>query len=48
MKVRFFKMLAQINRLMLPKYYKRDLRALRSWEKAIVGYKMWVVKKILP
>ncbi len=42
MKKIFFKQLAAFNKLFLPKYYKRDLAKLKSWEKAIVAYKYWV------
>lgn len=44
----FFGLLAKLNKLLLPKYYKKDLRRLKPWEKAIVGWKVWVVKKVLP
>jgi len=42
MKKTIFKVLAKINKLILPKYYNRDLKALKKWEMAIVGYKYWV------
>lgn len=48
MKNSFFSLLAKLNQQLLPKYYKKDLRRLKPWEKAIVGWKVWVVKKILP
>lgn len=44
----FFHLLARFNKRFLPKFYKKDLRRLRPWEKALVGYKVWVTKKILP
>jgi hypothetical protein len=44
----FFQLLARLNKLLLPSFYKRDLRRLKPWEKALVGWKVWVVKKILP
>jgi len=44
----FFQLLAGLNKIVLPKFYKRDLKKLKTWEKALVGYKVWVVKKILP
>lgn len=44
----FFEILASINKALLPSFYKRDLQKLKTWEKAIVGYRLWVVKKILP
>jgi hypothetical protein len=42
MKKSIFKILAAFNKVVLPKYYKRDLKGLRKWEMAIVGYKYWV------
>jgi len=42
MKKKIFKLLGKFNKFILPKYYKRDLNKLKSWEKAIVGYKYWV------
>jgi len=44
----FFVFLAQLNKLLLPRFYLRDLKRLKTWEKALIGYKIWVVKKILP
>ena len=38
----FFKLIAIINKAILPKYYNRDLNKLKKWEKAIVGYKYWI------
>jgi hypothetical protein len=42
MKKSVFKILARINKVILPKYYKRDLKNLKKWEMALVGYKYWV------
>ena len=42
MKKTVFKVLAKINKFILPKYYKRDLTKLKKWEKAIAGWKYWV------
>ncbi|MES2287896.1 MAG: hypothetical protein V4547_19565 [Bacteroidota bacterium] len=47
MKKKTFQLLAKFNKLFLPKYYKRDLNKLKTWEKAIVGYKYWVTTKSL-
>lgn len=44
----FFKWLARLNKALLPSYYKRDLRRLKTRDKIIIAYKVWVVKKILP
>jgi hypothetical protein len=42
MKKQFFKILAKINKSILPKYYSKDLKNLKKWEMALVGYKYWV------
>lgn len=42
MKKSIFKLLSKFNKIVLPSYYKRDLTKLKTWEKAIVGYKYWV------
>jgi hypothetical protein len=47
MKKKTFKLLAKFNKLILPKYYKRDLNKLKTWEKAIVGFKYWVTTNSL-
>jgi hypothetical protein len=35
-------MLARINRLILPRYSKRDISKLTRVEKALVAYRYWV------
>ena len=47
MKKQCFKLLANFNKLFLPKFYKRDLAKLKKWEKALVGYKYWVTTNAL-
>ncbi len=47
MKKLLFKILAKFNKLVLPKYYTRDLTKLKKWEKAIVGYKYWITTNAL-
>jgi hypothetical protein len=37
-----FKMLAQLNKVILPRYSKRDINALSKLDKAIVAYRYWV------
>jgi len=37
-----FKTLAEINKLILPKYSKRDVNTLSKVDKAIVAYRYWV------
>ena len=38
----FFKILAKINRVILPRYSKRDINALSKFDKALVAYRYWV------
>ncbi|MCX6295945.1 MAG: hypothetical protein NTX97_07740 [Bacteroidetes bacterium] len=47
MKKTIFKVLAVINKALLPKYYNRDLKSLKKWEMAVVGYKYWVTTNSL-
>ena len=47
MRKMLFELLAKFNKVFLPKYYKRDLSKLKKWEKAIVGYKYWVITNAL-
>ncbi len=42
MKKSIFRLLARINKAILPKYSNRDLKGLKKWEMAVVGYKYWV------
>jgi hypothetical protein len=44
---KFFKILARINKLILPKYSKRDLAKLSKIEKALVAYRYWVTTHAL-
>lgn len=38
----FFRVLAKINKLILPRYSKRDINKLTRVEKALVAYRYWV------
>lgn len=43
-----FAILSQLNRLLLPRFSKRqDLTQLKKWEHALVGWKMWVTYRYL-
>jgi hypothetical protein len=42
MKKFFFKVLAKINKVLIPRYSKRDLTKLKKWEQAMVAYRYWV------
>lgn len=47
MKKLVFRLLAKLNKVFLPKYYKRNLNTLKKWEMAIIGYKYWVTRNSL-
>lgn len=42
-----FKVLASINKRLLPRYSKRDITRLSGIDKAIVAYRYWVTKNAL-
>jgi hypothetical protein len=42
-----FKVLSSVNKLLLPKYSKRDFTSLSSIDKAIVAYRYWITKNSL-
>jgi len=42
-----FRLLALINRIILPKYSKRDLTRLSKIDKAIVAWRYWVTTRSL-
>ena len=42
-----FKGLAIINKLMMPKLYKKDITQFKNYEKVILGYRYWVTKNSL-
>lgn len=37
-----FRLLAKINKLILPKYSHRDLNKLSKFDKALVAFRYWV------
>jgi len=37
-----FKILAKINKVILPRYSKRDINRLSKIDKALVAYRYWV------
>jgi hypothetical protein len=47
MKKNFFKILASLNKRILPSYGKRDLSKLSKIDKAIVAYRYWVTTSAL-
>ena len=42
-----FRGLAVINKLIMPKLYKKDITRLKNYEKVILGYRYWVTKNSL-
>jgi hypothetical protein len=39
---KLFRFLAKLNKLILPRYSKRDLNKLSKIDKALVAYRYWV------
>ena len=42
-----FKVLAKVNKLLLPRYSKRDLNKLNKLDLAIIGYRYFITKNAL-
>ena len=48
MRLSWFRFLSQLNKLLLPKIHtKPDLSRLNGFEKAVVGWKLWVTYRRL-
>ncbi|MBT1696736.1 hypothetical protein KK083_07615 [Fulvivirgaceae bacterium PWU4] len=47
MKKSLFRLLARINKVVLPRYSKRDITRLSKLDKAIVAYRYWITKNSL-
>jgi len=47
MKKGLFKVLAKINKIILPSLYKKDPNKLSAFQKAILGYRYWVTMNAL-
>ncbi|HBL38092.1 MAG TPA: SsrA-binding protein [Flavobacteriales bacterium] len=48
MELLFYRILSQLNRILLPRFSRRqDLTQLKKWEQALVGWKMWVTYRYL-
>lgn len=43
----FYKALANLNKLILPRYSQRDLTKLSKLDKAMIGYRYYITKKAL-
>lgn len=42
-----FKILAKLNKVLLPKYSRRDIGRLSKLDKALVAYRYWVTLHVL-
>ena len=42
MRKTFFRILARINKVVLPRYSKKDINRLSKIDKALVAYRYWV------
>lgn len=47
MRKNLFRLLAKLNKWLLPKLWHKDLLRLTKLEKAIVGWRIWVTKNAL-
>ncbi|MEX2232060.1 MAG: hypothetical protein WD824_07870 [Cyclobacteriaceae bacterium] len=47
MKKSLFKVLAGLNKWILPRYSKRDISRLSKVDQAIIGFRYWVTKNSL-
>ncbi|MGY8934083.1 MAG: SsrA-binding protein [Flavobacteriales bacterium] len=49
MKKTFFKLLAKINKTLLPSFTRQglDLAKAKKWQLALFGYRLWVTKRVL-
>ena len=46
-KKHIFRSLAVMNKLIMPKLYKKNITKLKNYEKIILGYRYWVTKNSL-
>ncbi|MBG6234239.1 hypothetical protein IWX76_000794 [Pedobacter sp. CAN_A7] len=47
LKTSLFKVLVRINKVLLPSYYQKDPMKLTTFEKAVTGYRYWVLTNSL-
>ena len=47
MRRQLFNFLSKVNKLVLPKYSKRDITKLSSLDKILVAYRYWVTNNTL-
>lgn len=43
----FFKILARVNKAIIPRYSKRDMNRLSKLDQALIAYRYWVTKNSL-
>jgi hypothetical protein len=43
----FFKILARINKAIIPRYSKRDITQLSKLDQTLIAYRYWVTKNSL-
>jgi hypothetical protein len=43
----FFRILARINKAIIPRYSKRDITRLSKFDQMLVAYRYWVTKNSL-
>ncbi len=47
MKKSLFKLLSKVNKVILPRYSKRDLNRLSKFDQAIIAFRYWVTVNAL-
>jgi len=47
MKKQLFKILAKLNKIIMPRFSKRDITKLSKVDKALVAYRYWVTTNAL-
>jgi hypothetical protein len=47
MKKSLFKIMASVNKWILPRYSKRDLKNLNKVDQAIIGFRYWITKNAI-
>lgn len=47
MKLTFFRILAAMNKVLLPSFKNKDLTRLSKIDKAIIGWRYWITKNAL-
>jgi hypothetical protein len=42
-----FRLLARLNKRLLPKLWDKDLQRLNAWQKAVAAWRYWVTRNAL-